>query len=90
VGGGLFAPSSGGLQQSVEQYFSSQGPLLSYWTGLRRTDSASPYKLPDGTALALVPGVDLAYAHWTWNFTSLAAALGNDCVLASSQHSYDV
>jgi hypothetical protein len=90
AGGALFTPSSGALQQAVEQYMSSQGPLLSYWTGLRRAGSAAPYTHPDGTALPQVPSADPGYAHWTANYTALAAGLGNDCVLASSLHAYDM
>lgn len=82
-------PASSQAQQQVELYLAAQGPLLSYWAGASRPDAASPYAALSGSPLPQQPGLE-PYAHWTWNFSQLAASAGHDCVLASSSHAYDL
>jgi hypothetical protein len=75
----------------VEQYFSSQILLNSYWQGISRTTSAEPYQFTDFGSVEQLAS-ESPYAHWSQQHMvglfKNSTAVGS-CVAALSTDAYD-
>jgi hypothetical protein len=70
------------------QYFFARASLArSYWHGIRRANSSTPWAYLDGTQAAQLPSAS-PYAHWDYNHAAMSTKPGYHCAAAFADTAY--